>query len=279
MKILLLGKSGLLGHALYKVLSGFYEIIAPRHSECDVTDFKALKKQISFANPDIIINSTGYTAVDDAEIHKIEAFKLNSEAVKNLAQISAKKNIPLMHFSTDYVFNGEKSEGYIETDPPSPISVYGASKAEGEKKLMKNTKKFWLIRTAWLYGPNGKNFVDTIINLARQNEGKPLKIVNDQIGNPTLTFDFAQAVCALLKGKSYGIYHIVNSGICSWYEFTKEIFNILGIPQEIIPITSEQLNRPAPRPKYSILQNTKLPALRHWKNALAEYLKEKTLIL
>lgn len=279
MKILLLGKSGLLGYALHKVLSSFYEIIAPSHSECDVTNQKNLEKQILSTNPDIIINSTGFTAVDDAETHKTEAVKLNSEAVKNLAQISANKNIPLMHFSTDYVFNGEKSEGYSESDSPSPVSVYGASKAEGEKELIKNTKKFWLIRTAWLYGPSGKNFVDTIINLARKNKNKPLKIVDDQIGNPTLTLDLAQAVLPLLKGKSYGIYHIVNSGICSWYEFAKEIFNILGIPQEIIPITSSELNRPAPRPKYSILQNTRLPALRSWKQALTAYLKEKTLIL
>lgn len=268
-----------MGHALYKILSGFYEIITPSHKQCDVTNQKNLVKQITSADPDIIINSTGFTAVDDAETHKNEAFKLNAEAIKNLAQISAKKNIPLMHFSTDYVFNGEKSKGYVESDSPSPISVYGASKAEGEKELIKNTGKFWLVRTAWLYGPDGKNFVDTIIDLARKNDAKPLKIVNDQIGNPTLTLDLAAALLPLLKGKSYGIYHIVNSGQCSWYEFAKEIFNILGIPQEIIPITSSELNRPAKRPKYSILQNTRLPALRHWKQTLAEYLKEKTLIL
>ena len=184
-----------------------------------------------------------------------------------------------MHFSTDYVFDGEKSEGYSETDSPSPVSVYGTSKAEGEKELMKNTDKFWLIRTAWLYGPGGKNFVDTIINLAGKNEGQPLKIVNDQIGNPTLSSDLAQAVLGLLKGKSYGIYHMVNGGTCSWYEFAQEIFKILGIPQKIVPITSEELNRPAKRPKYSILKSSRLPALRHWKEALAEYLKEKTLIL
>lgn len=279
MKILLLGKSGLLGQALYKTLSGFYEIYAPDHKKCDITDPKMLEKQVANANPDIIINGTGYTAVDDSETHKEEAFKLNSSAVKNLALISASKNIPLMHFSTDYVFDGEKSDGYTETDSPSPVSVYGASKAEGEKELMKNADKFWLIRTAWLYGPGGKNFVDTIINFARKNEGKPLKIVNDQIGNPTLSLDLAQAVLALLKGKSYGIYHIVNGGVCSWYEFAQEIFKILGIPQKIIPISSSELNRPAKRPKYSILKSSKVPELRHWKEALSSYLKEKTLIL
>lgn len=278
MKILLLGKSGLLGQALYKTLSGFYEISAPDHQECDVTDKKNLEKQIAGVNPNIIINGTGYTAVDDAETHKKEAFKLNSEAVKNLAQISKSKNIPLMHFSTDYVFNGEK-KGYGESDSPSPVSVYGTSKAEGEKELMKNADKFWLIRTAWLYGPGGKNFVDTVINFARKNEGKPLKIVNDQIGNPTLSLDLAQAVLALLKGKSYGIYHIVNGGTCSWYEFAQEIFKILGIPQKIIPIFSSELNRSAKRPKYSILKSSKIPELRHWKEALSSYLKEKTLIL
>ncbi|MBI4994358.1 dTDP-4-dehydrorhamnose reductase [Candidatus Peregrinibacteria bacterium] len=279
MKILLLGKSGLLGHALEKVLSKFYEICAPSHKECDITDQKILEKFFADLKPDIIINSTGYTAVDDAETHKEEAFRINSDAVKNLAQISAGKNIPLVHFSTDYVFNGKKPEGYSETDSPSPISVYGASKASGEEAITKNIKKYYLIRTAWLYGESGKNFVDTIINLASKSEGKSLKVVNDQIGNPTYTLDLAQALLGLLKGKSYGIYHIVNSGQCSWYEFAQEIFRILGIPQKIAPITSCELVRRAKRPKYSILKNTRLPPLRDWKEALASYLKEKTLIL
>lgn len=279
MKILLLGKSGLLGQALEKVLREFCEIRALGHQECDITDTKSLEKQIISAQPDIIINATGYTAVDDAEKYKNEAFKINSEAVGNIAKIAAKKNISLVHFSTDYVFDGEKCEGYAETDSPAPISVYGDSKASGEQEIIRTAKKFWLVRTAWLYGPGGKNFVDTIINLMHKNEGKPLRIVNDQIGNPTLTLDLAQAVLGLLETKNYGIYHIVNSGQCSWYEFAQEIFRILGIPQKIIPITSSELNRPAPRPKYSILKNSKTTPLRPWQEALKEYLKVKTLIL
>lgn len=279
MKILLFGKTGLLGQALFPALKTQYHVIAPAHNECDITDSNSVKGVIEKEKPDMVINATGYTKVDDAEFHKEEAFKLNSEAVANLAKILTPKNIALVHFSTDYIFDGKKKEGYGESDSPSPLSVYGASKAAGERAILEAMKNYYLIRTAWVFGPGGKNFVDTIIDLAGKNPGRPLKMVHDQIGNPTYTLDLVQAVLGLLNGKSYGIYHLVNEGDCSWYEFTKEIFNIMGMPQEVIPIASKELSRPAPRPHYSILRNTKANKLRHWKEALKDYLKEKQFIL
>lgn len=279
MNILLLGKSGLLGQALFRVFSNHHVIIAPTHNECDVTDKNQLEAFISKQPIDLVLNATGYTKVDEAEQNRDAAFLLNSTAVKYLCQILAAKNIPLVHFSTDYVFNGTKNEGYLESNLPAPLSVYGASKAKGEEEIFSSLKSFYLIRTSWIFGPGGKNFVDTMIKLRHKNPEKPLEVVSDQKGCPTYTFDLAQAVFRLLETKNYGIYHIVNSGNCTWYEFAQEIFHQLGVPQEILPITSEQLSRPAKRPACSILQNTKLEPLRPWKKALADYLMNKTLII
>lgn len=276
MKIILLGK-GLLGRAILSVFQDNHDIIGLSHSECDITDKKSIESVVNFHQPELVMNATGYTAVDRAEDERQRVFSVNAKGVLNLCHILAPKKIPLVHFSTDYVFDGTKSKGYMESDSPSPISVYGSSKAAAEQEILKHLKNYYLIRTSWLYGPGGKNFVDTMLTLAE--EGHSLKIVKDQIGNPTYTLDLAQAVLRLLKGSPYGIYHIVNEGDCSWYEFACEIFRELGVPQKIIPITSEELNRKAKRPKYSMLRNTKLPKLRPWREALTSYLQEKQLIL
>lgn len=277
MRILLLGKTGLLGKALLSVFQDHHRILAASHNECDITNKKSLEAIVHSFQPELVINATGYTAVDRAEDEKDAAFAVNAEGVRSLCEILAPANIPLVHFSTDYVFNGEKSEGYAESDSPSPISAYGASKAAGEQAVLEYLKNYFLIRTAWLYGPGGKNFVDTMLTLVE--EGKPLKIVNDQRGNPTYTLDLAQAILRLLNGKAYGIYHIVNEGNCAWHELAVEIFRQLGVPQEIIPITSAELNRKAKRPQYSMLLNTKLPKLRPWREALSSYLQQKQLLL
>lgn len=278
MKILLLGKNGLLGSAIVKANQS-HEIIGLSHSECDICNTAEVAAQITKVSPDIVINATGYTAVDKAETEADKAFDINAKAVGELSKILAKKNIPLVHFSTDYIFNGKNPNGYKETDLPSPLSVYGKSKAAGEVEIFKNLKNFYLIRTSWLYGEGGKNFVDTMIELHRNNKGKPLKVVSDQRGCPTYTNDLADAIFRLIKAKKYGIFHLTNDEACSWYEFAIEIFKELGVNQPVIPITTEELNRPAARPKNSILFNTKSEKLRHWKLALKDYLSNKTLIL
>lgn len=279
MKILLLGKTGLLGKAILSTFEGHHNVTATEHAECDVTDANSIEHWVSEISPELVINATGYTAVDRAEEERDRAFRVNADGIGNLCRILASRNIPLVHFSTDYVFDGEKKEGYEESDSPSPLSVYGASKSAGESEIQKNLKNFYLIRTSWLFGSGGKNFVDTMLTMAEEGHERVLKIVNDQIGNPTYTVDLAQAVLRLLHGKPYGIYHIVNEGDCSWYDFASEIFHQLGIPQKIIQITSKELNRPAKRPKYSMLRNTKLPPLRPWREALSTYLQEKQLLI
>lgn len=279
MKILLFGR-GLLGQALFDVFTkNGDKVTCLTHDECDVCDVEKVSAHINNEKPDFVVNATGYTQVDKAEQEKDQAFKVNDEAVQNLANALKNTQIPLVHFSTDYVFDGKNPQGYNEDASPAPLSVYGASKAEGENAIIKTLKNYYLIRTAWLYGPGGRNFVDTMVQLAGKSAGKPLNVVNDQIGSPTYSLDLAEAVLRLLKAKKYGIYHIVNSGTCSWYEFATEIFNQLGIPQKVSPISSEELARPAPRPKCSILLNTKLPGLRGWEEALADYLSNKTLVL
>ena len=277
MKILLFGKTGLLGHALFDALSGEHEVLAPEHRACDVTDEKSLEKIFKNTKPDVVINATGYTSVDKAETDRQTAFALNHLAVANFARILKPTEIPFVHFSTDYVFDGMNSTGYDENASPAPLSTYGASKAAGEMEIIKNLKKYYLIRTSWLYGPHGKNFVDAM--LACAEKGEPIKVVQDQIGNPTYSPDLAQAVSAVLKGTPYGIYHIVNEGDTSWYDFAVEIFQELGVPITITPVTTKELNRKAARPRYSMLRNTKLQKLRHWKKALEDYLVNKTLII
>lgn len=278
MRILLFGKNGLLGSAIFGASKG-HEIIGPSHSECDICNTAEVASQISKVSPDVVINATGYTAVDKAETESDKAFEINAKAVGGLAKMLAEKNITLVHFSTDYIFDGLNPNGYKETDSPFPLSVYGKSKAAGEQEIFKHLKNYHLIRTSWLYGPGGKNFVDTMIELHRKNGGKPLKVVNDQRGCPTYSIDLANAVLGLLKAKKHGIFHVVNNGSCTWYEFAVEIFRQLGVNQPVDPITSKDLNRPAPRPKCSILLNTKLPRLRPWQEALEDYLSNKTLIL
>lgn len=277
MKIFLLGKTGLLGKAIFSVFKNEYEVFAPGSDECDITDQHSLRRSIKSVKPDFVINASGYAQVDRAEEDSMKAFELNSLAVASLASIAGEKNIPLLHFSTDYVFDGKKSTGYRENDKPSPLSVYGRSKLEGEIAVMQNLKKYYLIRTAWLFGPGGKNFVDTMLFLAQEEPG--IRVVNDKIGCPTFTFDLAQALLGLLKGKPYGIYHIVNDGIATWYELAQEIFYQLGVPKKIVPILTSEFNRPAERPANSVLLNTKFPKLRHWKEALADYLQDKQFIL
>jgi dTDP-4-dehydrorhamnose reductase len=277
MKILLLGKTGLLGQSLFSALPKDHEVFAPTHAECDITKLETIKKIIDEQKPEVVINAVGYTQVDKAEHEKDLAYKLNSRGVLNIINCIKSTNIELVHFSTDYVFDGTKKVGYQESDKTNPLSVYGASKAEAEAEILKDLTNFYLVRTSWVFGPGGKNFVDTMLNLAKKHE--PIKVVNDQTGCPTLTLDLAEAVLALLKTKKYGIYHLVNDGSCSWYEYACEIFNQLGISQEVLPITSQELKRDAVRPQNSILLNTKAPKLRNWKEALTAYLTDKSLIL
>jgi dTDP-4-dehydrorhamnose reductase len=215
--------------------------------------------------------------VDGAEDDKINAFKLNSEAVKNIVEAAKNINAKIFHFSTEYVFDGKNNNGYSEDSEVNPINVYGQSKADGEKYVLKYVQGY-LIRTSWLYGyapqrgkPRGMNFIDTMIKLSQ--EKTEVKVVNDQFGKPTYTKDLAQAVLELWRGNyDPGIYHLVNEGVCSWYDLAQMAFEIKAIKTTLFPISSSEYPVKAIRPKYSVLQNNNFPKLRTWQEALKEYL-------
>ena len=274
MKILILGAKGMLGHDLVEVFHD-NEIIGWDIENLDLTDFALTEKKITELKPELIINAAAYTAVDDAETNREVALKVNGEVVGNLAKIAKKLDIPIVHYSTDYVFNGENAEGYQEDEKQiAPLNVYGESKALGEKLLQENTDKFYLIRISWLYGKNGKNFVETMLKLAKEKD--ELGIINDQTGCPTYTKDVALKTKEIIEGKlPFGIYHSANSGKATWYEFAKKIFELAKVNIKAKPIPTEAYPTPAKRPKNSILLNTKLKPLRKWEEALKDYITNR----
>lgn len=276
MHILLLGKNGLLGQALTKTLSNF-TLTAWDIDELDITDFPTTDQKIHALKPNIIINATGYTNVDDAEKEPEKANLLNGTAVDHLAKICQTINATLIHFSTDYVFDGQQKTGYDEASPKNPLNAYGLSKALGEDLIQKNLQKYFIIRTSWLFGPGGPNFVNTMLNLAQKQT--ELKVVHDQIGKPTYSIDLAAGIKSIVNDYladklKPGIYHLTNENHCSWAELAQKIFAIKQLPVKVIPVTTAEFPRPAPRPAYSILNNHKLPLLRSWESALKEYLQK-----
>ena len=258
----------MLGQDLCKV---FPDSIKWDKEELDITNESLVLEKISQFNPDLVINSAGYTDVDGAETNKEICFKVNADATGFLAKACNKISAKLVHISTDYVFNG-KNKYYKENSLKDPLNQYGLSKAKGEKLLIQNHDKFYLVRTAGLFGKNGKNFIDTILRLAKEKD--VLEIVNDQFSCLTYTLDLANAIKDLI-GKPYGIYHITNSEYCSWFDLAKETLRFKSQNAIINPISYMQLDRPAKRPECAILLNTKLNPLRSWKDALKAYLEEK----
>ncbi|MBI4360097.1 MAG: dTDP-4-dehydrorhamnose reductase [Candidatus Jacksonbacteria bacterium] len=299
MKGLLLGKNGMLGQEIcknYELRSTNYEFISLGHEDLDITNKKIVHEKIRELRPKIVINATGYTNVDGAETEKETAFAVNAEGVEYLAEACAEINAALFHFSTDYIFDGTQAVGYKEDveDHIKPLNVYGESKRAGEL-LITNYKlriehkewKYFIIRTSWLYGTGGKNFVDTLLTRARDGQTE-FKVVNDQFGKPTYTGDLAERVLWMIEQSGElesGIYHCVNeitnyetpAGI-AWYDFAREIFTQareLGIIKKVplvVPCATSEFPRPAKRPTYSALINTKLSPMREWKGALRDYL-------
>lgn len=278
-KILILGSRGMLGSDLCYVFRKYKPVCFDR-KELDITNQREIEKKIKKIKPQIVINAAAYTDVEKAEKEFSLAKKINAKAIKYLVKTCAEIGAIFIHYSTDYVFAGKKKKGYKESNiPQNPVNKYGLSKLLGEKEIL-NLKvsnfKFYLIRTSWLFGSRTepkkhKNFVETILKLAK--EKKELKIINDQFGKPTYTFDLAEATKKLLvKKKPFGIYHLTNEGITTWYRLAKEVLKIAKIKIKILPCRSSEYKTLAKRPKYSILINTKLPKLRHWKRALKDYL-------
>lgn len=274
-KVLVTGSQGMLGWALAKELRHEYQFVGIDIKDADITNESQIKEEIFNIHPDVVIHAAAYTAVDNCEKNKALSHKVNAQGAENVATACKICQSKLIYISTDFVFDGKKNRPYTEKDKTNPLNNYGRTKLEGEQQVQKILQNVLIIRTSWLYGSHGRNFVDSIINKAKSQS--ELKVVNDQIGSPTYTKDLASGISLLLKKDALGIVNVSNSGSCSWYEFAEEILSIKKIKTKLTPIASDRLNRAAKRPSYSILDNstfTKLTdkKLRSWKSALAEYL-------
>lgn len=277
MKILILGAKGMLGQELAHVFADYQPILWTK-DDFDITSKFQVYEKIASLKPELIINAAAYTSVDDCETNEDLATKINGQAVGCLAEVANKIGAKLIHYSTDYVFDGKNKEGYGEDDKPNPISAYGRSKLEGELQL-KNSKltDWYIIRTAWLYSMHGKNFVKTMLSLA--DKGQPIKVVVDQIGSPTYAYDLALATRRLLESQEpSGIYHLTNSSQTSWYGFAQEIFKVFDKQVNLSSCTTIEYPVPAKRPAYSVLRNTKIKPMRSWQEALRAYKEVKKLI-
>jgi len=273
--ILVVGSRGMLGHDLMQVLTG--DVRGVDIEEIDITSFESTRRVLLTLKPEVVVNAAAYTDVDGCETKRELAMQVNGEGVAHLALAAREIGAKLVHVSTDYVFDGSKKGPYDEWDCTNPINIYGVSKLMGERFVSTLTNRFQIVRTSWLYGSNGRNFVETIIKLLSERES--IEVVDDQTGCPTYTYDVARKLREVV-GKGYGIYHITNTGNCSWYDFALAIALKMGLKKQITPVSSERFRRPAKRPANSVLGNTilRLESIgepRHWKDALGEYLKTR----
>jgi dTDP-4-dehydrorhamnose reductase len=277
MRVLVSGSAGMLARDLVPCLSERgHEVAAPPEDELDVTDIDRVTSAANSSKPDLIVNCAAYTNVDGAEAEEDEALRLNGYAVQNLCLVCRESGIPLVHFSTDYVFDGASDHPYRIDDSPNPTTAYGRTKLTGEQHVLQSMGEFYLIRTAWLFGHHGKNFVETMLDLGRSR--RQISVVNDQKGCPTWTRDLAAATAGLIESGRYGVYHVTNSEPTTWFGFATEIFRLSGMDVEVLPTTTEQFPRPARRPANSVLDPFPLPQvlgreMPSWREALGEYLR------
>ena len=279
-KLLILVADGMLGQYLQQVFGEKYEVINWIRTDLDITDREAVLEKVSKLHPDIIINAAAYNAVDAAE--EVDAYEIakavNGRGPEYLAQAANAVGARFLHFSTDYVFKGDATEPYTEDSVPDPQSNYARSKRIGEEGVLATAGNNYVARTCRLYGVAGESpdskssFVNVMLQLATDRDS--LDIVDAELASPTYTYDLAKQAKVLLEGDyEPGMYHMTNEGACTWYEFATEIFKMKNIDITTNPVGPETFPRPAARPEYSELRNTKLPAMRHWKEALADYLE------
>jgi len=274
-KIVILGKNGMLGSRIFNFFSENlnYSVFSFDKDELDITNFLKVQNTLKKIKPDLLINCTAYTNVDEAENNKELAFLINSESVLNLAKFCSKLNIKFVHFSTDYVFSGKNKDGYCENNKDlKPLNIYGKSKLKGEQYIkeisVKSNLEYYIIRTSWLFDKIGKNFVNTVLEISKNK--KELNIVKDQFGSPTYTLDLVDFTNYLISKKyPSGIYHFSNSGCVSWYDFAEKICEINNIIIKINPVSSDFFQTIAKRPKYSYLIDTKTDFIhKSWEDAL-----------
>jgi len=285
MKVLLIGANGQLGSDLLKVFRAAGDTVAPfTHAQLDVCSEAQIAQAMSEAKPDVILNTAAFHRVDECETNSAPAFQVNGTAVKYLAQAAKAAGATLVHYSTDYVFGGyEKGGPFDETDLPAPVNVYGPSKVVGEHLIAAYADRYFAIRTCGLYGVAGSsgkggNFVETMLKKAIA--GDAIRVVDDQILTPTYTADLAQATRNLILTGKYGLYHVSSEGQCSWYEFTRYIFERAGLDAKLSPVKSTEFASPVRRPANSVLSKAKLRSagvsIPSWKDALPRYLEERS---
>ncbi|PFK21272.1 dTDP-4-dehydrorhamnose reductase [Bacillus cereus] len=275
MKVLVTGAKGQLGQDVVKLLKGqTCEVFGFGREELNITDEKQVNEKVLSIQPDVIIHTAAYTQVDRAESDEEAAFKVNAEGTKYLAQAAEVVGAKFCYVSTDYVFDGTKNAPYKADDQTNPQTVYGKSKLVGEQYTQEYCSKYYIVRTSWVFGVYGNNFVKTMLRLAEsKNE---IGVVNDQVGSPTYTADLANFIINLVKSNKYGIYHASNSGLCSWYDFAQEIFKLAQLDIKMKPLKSEEFIRAAVRPKYSVLykedtQEQEIYKFADWEDALKRY--------
>jgi dTDP-4-dehydrorhamnose reductase len=278
-KALVAGAAGMLGSEVAASLSREFDVIRADLPELDITDEEKTRAFVVDRSPRVVVNCAAWTDVDGAESNPEAAFAVNGSGAGNLAAAGEAVNALVVHMSTDYVFDGRLDRPYSEEDRPNPVGVYGSSKLEGERQVAARSTRWLIVRTAWLYGHNGRNFVETILGLAER--GGPLRVVDDQIGSPTNARDLAGAIRELVLADARAVVNVTNTGSCTWFEFACEILDRAGRPDvEVVPVTTDAFQRPAPRPRYSVLSMERLSELlgtrpRAWQEALAEYIAER----
>lgn len=279
MKILITGGTGQLGSDCRQILEQKFEVVSLGSRDLDITSMTAVDRMVGEVSPDVILNCAAFTKVDECETKRELAWKVNVEGPKNLATASKSQGARFIHISTDYVFDGRKKvpEPYTETDSENPISYYGVTKHEAEKAVIKATDNHTILRTAWLYGIRGHNFLKTMLSLALKNPEREIKVVNDQFGSPTWSFRLALQIEKLIGMEGKGTYHATSNGYCTWYELATHFLDKMDVVHSFAPCTTEEYPTPATRPINSILENKRLKEagadlMGDWKDGLAQFI-------
>ncbi len=276
MKLLIAGAAGMLGRdVMLAAGNAGHDLVGFGRAEMDVTDPAALERKLDLERPDVVINCAAWTDVDGAEESEEAAFGVNGTGAGNVAAAAAKVGAVVVYVSSDYVFDGAKGSPYVESDQPSPLSAYGRTKLAGEEATAGANRRHFIVRSAWLFGIGGGNFVETMLRLAETQ--KEVLVVRDQVGSPTYTWHLAYGIVRLIEGMEYGIHHMAAAGQCSWYEFAREIFEQAKVECKVLSGTTEMLGRPAPRPPFSALTSQREHAIRlpSWQDGLAGYLAQR----
>lgn len=278
MKILITGGTGQLGRDCTKVLGKSHDVASVGSKSLDIADRTAVNAFVEALQPDVILNCAAFTGVDDCETEKELAWKVNVEGPKNLASAAGERGARIIHVSTDYVFDGKKPipEYYTENDNTHPISYYGLTKLEGEKVVCKETDRYSIIRTAWLYGANGQNFLKTMLRLALGDPEREIKVVHDQFGSPTWSCRLAEQIATVMDADVNGLFHATSEGYCTWYELAATFLDEMEVSNAFVPCTTRDYPTPAERPANSILENQRLKdeglnIMRDWRADLIQF--------